>query len=114
MVLRTIILALAATVACTAQTYESDIVFTGDDGRLQYVSDAEDNRIPDFSVAGYQGGGVPLPVVPTSRTIGPVEGDDTASIQAAIDEVEALAPDVDGFRGAVALDGRARTRSTGR
>jgi hypothetical protein len=35
--------------------------------------------------------------------VAPVEGDDGASIQAAIDEVSALEPDADGFRGAVLL-----------
>ncbi len=86
-----------------AQTWESEIVSTGPDGRLQYATDAEGNRVPDFSRAGYRGGGVPLPDVPTVRTVEPVDGDDTASIQAAIDAVEALPVDADGIRGAVEL-----------
>jgi len=94
--------ALLAGAAC-AQSWESEIVRTGVGGRLAYVVDAEGNRVPDFSRAGYRGGGVPLPEVPTVRTVEPVDGDDTASIQAAIDAVEALPVDGDGIRGAVEL-----------
>src|SRR5687768_6869201 len=57
------------------------------DGRLFYPADAGGNRIPDYSHAGYKGGGVPLPAVPVVLTISPVAGDNTASIQAAIDQV---------------------------
>jgi hypothetical protein len=58
----------------------------------------------DFSHAGYMGGGVRLPDVRAVRTINPVAGDDTAHIQAAIDEVSTLPPGRDGFRGAVLLE----------
>lgn len=61
------------------------------------------NLIPDFSYAGYMGGGVALPTVPTVITISPSGGDDTALIQAAIDAVEAMSPNANGFRGAVLL-----------
>jgi hypothetical protein len=61
------------------------------------------NRVPDFSHAGYKGGGVMLPVLPVKKTITPVNGDCRALIQAAIDEVAALAPDANGHRGAVLL-----------
>ncbi len=86
-----------------AQSWESEIVSTGPDGRLQYATDDEGNRVPDFSRAGYHGGGVALPDVPTVRTVEPVDGDDTASIQAAIDAVEVLPVGSDGIRGAVEL-----------
>lgn len=56
----------------------------------------------DFSHAGYMGGGVALPTVAVQKTIEPSGGDDTARIQAALDEVAAL-PLKDGFRGAVLL-----------
>jgi hypothetical protein len=57
----------------------------------------------DFSHAGYMGGGVAIPTVPVKRTVKPSGGDDdSAVIQAAIDEVSAL-PLVGGFRGAVLL-----------
>jgi hypothetical protein len=72
-------------------------------GRLTYPADANGNRIPDYSHAGYKGGGVPLPTVPVVHTISPVAGDDTASIQAAIDLVGAMPVQADGYRGAVLL-----------
>lgn len=72
-------------------------------GALEYLADARGNRVPDFSHAGYAGGGVPLPLLPTRVTVSPVEGDDGARIQAAIDYVSSLELDANGFRGAVEL-----------
>jgi hypothetical protein len=72
-------------------------------GLLAYYSDNLGNHLPDFSYAGYMGGGVPLPTVPVKLTIAPVAGDNTANIQDAINTVSALAPDTNGFRGAVLL-----------
>jgi hypothetical protein len=73
-------------------------------GRLQYSADARGNRVMDFSHAGYNGGGVPIPDVPVARAVNPIAGDNTAQIQAAIDEVSKLTPDANGFRGAVLLE----------
>jgi hypothetical protein len=95
------VLLVAATSAVFAQT--STWVFVGPDGRLQYQSDSQGNQVMDFSFAGYSGGGVRLPKVPVRRRVRPSGGDDTAAIQAAIDAVSALPPDVEGFRGAVLL-----------
>ncbi|MDT0630915.1 hypothetical protein [Rubrivirga litoralis] len=95
---------LLAHPARAQEAWESDIVYEGADGQLVYVSDDEGNRVPDFSRAGYRGGGVALPDVPAVQTVAPVEGDDTASIQAAIDAVGARTPDADGVRGAVVLE----------
>src|SRR5262249_15033263 len=81
----------------------STLVFVGPDGKLEYRPDAQGNRIPDFSYAGYRGGGVRLPDVPVAMRVSPVDGDDGATIQAAIDEVSKLTPDADGVRGAVLL-----------
>ncbi|WP_269859130.1 peptidoglycan-binding protein [Streptomyces sp. RPT161] len=73
-------------------------------GHLVYGHDAEGNRIPDYSYAGYDGGGTPLPKVPTRVTVpAPGTGDQTATIQAAIDRASALPLGADGFRGAVQL-----------
>ena len=72
-------------------------------GKLEYTADEQGNTIPDFSHAGYGGGGVPIPTVPTKETIWPVAGDNTANVQAAIDRVSALPVDKSGFRGAVLL-----------
>lgn len=71
------------------------------------------NALPDFSYAGYEGGGVAIPDVPTVVTLGPGSGDDRARIQAAIDEVGARPLDAQGFRGAVQLTaGRYVVRDT--
>jgi hypothetical protein len=72
-------------------------------GRLEYSTDAAGDTIPDFSRAGYGGGGVTLPFVPAQAQVAPVAGDDGANIQAALDAVGALPPDASGFRGAVQL-----------
>lgn len=62
------------------------------------------NTIPDFSYAGYMGGGVSLPTdIAIKATISPEEGEDSRRIQAAIDFVEALEPDQNGFRGVVLI-----------
>jgi hypothetical protein len=70
---------------------------------LQYQPDALGNRILDFSFAGYEGGGVPLPNLPVRANVSPSGGDDTTNIQSAIDQVSQLTPDFFGFRGAVLL-----------
>ncbi|HEX7902465.1 MAG TPA: T9SS type A sorting domain-containing protein [Chitinophagaceae bacterium] len=61
------------------------------------------NQVPDFSNAGYKGGGVSLPVVAVKETVQPITGDCRALIQAAIDRVSVLPPDANGQRGAVLL-----------
>jgi hypothetical protein len=83
---------------------KSQWVYPDATGRLHYRADARGNRIMDFSHAGYKGGGVRIPDVRVGRTVKPVAGDNTAQIQAAIDEVSKSAPDADGFRGAVLLE----------
>lgn len=83
--------------------FTSEIVYN-ENGRLTYVSDEEGNRIPDFSHAGYRGGGVALPEVPRQVTLDPGEGDDTERIQQAIDTVGGMEMDENGHRGAVMLN----------
>jgi hypothetical protein len=79
-------------------------VYPGPDGKLVYKKDGRGNQVPDFSNAGYGGGGVALPSVPVAQTLGPAEaGDDGPRIQAAIDALAALPPDDKGFRGALLL-----------
>ena len=82
----------------------SSWVYIGQDQHLRYTPDARGNRIMDFSYAGYHAGGVRLPVLPVLVTVSPSGGDDTAHIQAAIDQVSTLLPDSRGFRGAVLLN----------
>ena len=96
-------LALFANSSDAQEVWESAIVFGAADGTLVYVTDAEGNRIPDFSYAGYRAGSAELPEVETIETVAPIEGDDTAQIQAALDAVGARSPDANGFRGAVEL-----------
>ncbi|TWT99463.1 hypothetical protein Pla108_04020 [Botrimarina colliarenosi] len=86
-----------------AWAVESQWVYRGTTGRLVYAPDAQGDRIPDFSDVGYRGGRALLPNVPTMIAIDPIAGDDTASIQAAINQVAALPLGSDGFRGAVML-----------
>lgn len=87
----------------SGQGAPSQWVYAGPDGKLHYKTTPRGDRIMDFSHAGYMGGGVALPNVPVRRTVRPSgTGDDTAAIQAALDEVAALAPE-GGFRGAVLL-----------
>lgn len=81
----------------------TSLVFPGVDGKLVYVEDSIGNRIPDFSHAGYKGGGVSIPLVPIKEIIWPVLGDNSDLIQSAIDRVSALPMDIHGFRGAVLL-----------
>ncbi len=78
-------------------------VSLGPEGALVYGATRSGDRVPDFSHAGYMGGGVALPSVPVRITVRPGEGDDTARIQAAIDELASRPRDTDGFRGAVRL-----------
>jgi hypothetical protein len=88
-----------------AGTWNSSIVYKGQDGALIYHSDEDGNRIPDFSHAGYRGGGVPLPDVPVRITLNPSStGDDTQQIQQALDEVGDMQIDENGHRGAVLLN----------
>lgn len=81
----------------------TSLVYPGTDGKLVYVADSLGNRIPDFSHAGYKGGGVAIPNVPIRETVWPVAGNDAENVQAAIDRVSALPPDANGFRGKVLL-----------
>lgn len=91
---------------------ESSLVYPGTDGKLVYTPHAFHKEtdsvhiIPDFSHAGYKGGGVALPVgqVPVKVTLNPqASGEDRTRIQAAIDSVSAMPLDANGFRGAVLL-----------
>src|SRR4051812_41017760 len=93
--------AVAASALGEDQT--SQWVHPSPDGKLEYKSTPTGDRIMDFSYAGYMGGGVALPTVGVVRSVAPSgSNDDTATIQAAIDEASAL-PLKDGFRGAVLL-----------
>lgn len=99
------ILFLSFSLKTLAQT---PLIYLGN-GKLIYTPYANEgqteavNRVPDYSNAGYKGGGVKLPEMVVAETVNPVQGDCRLLIQSAIDRVSALAPDANGFRGAVLL-----------
>lgn len=86
---------------------ETRIVYPGPDGKLVYVPDYKGNRIADFSMAGYEGGGVELPEIEAVVVVDPAGSDsgedDTERVQAAIDYASELPLQPNGFRGAVLL-----------
>ena len=81
----------------------TSLVYPGTDGKLVYAADSLGNKIPDFSNAGYKGGGIPIPYVPVKATVWPLTGDNSEKIQKIIDSVSALSFDAYGFRGAILL-----------
>ncbi len=89
------------------------VALRGDGKRLHYslyrergAIDAR-NIVPDFSRAGYRGGGIALPArdsIPVRQILMPgTGGDDLPRIQAAIDGVAAMRPDSRGLRGVILL-----------
>ncbi|MFL5772582.1 MAG: hypothetical protein ACJ75F_05460 [Flavisolibacter sp.] len=77
-------------------------VYQDNKGTLIYKTLPKGDHIMDFSYAGYMGGGIQIPSPPVKDTISPVGGDNSASIQAAIDLVSKMKP-VNGFCGTVLL-----------
>ncbi len=96
-------LVLLSGVTVSAQENHSSLVYPVENGKLVYVPDEQGNVIPDFSYAGYMGGGVKLPELPVKITLEPVEGDDSIQIQRAINRISNVTPDENGFRGAILL-----------
>jgi hypothetical protein len=102
-------LASAATIPSFCDNYpqsggsqSSRVFYSG--GRLSYASDSAQNRIPDYSHAGYKAGEEPIPSVPEVQRLSATSGDQTARIQAALDAVGARTPDANGIRGALVLN----------
>ena len=97
---------LFVTLIPAAYAVTSDLVFEGVDGKLVYMPFAMQNQsnavniLPDWSHAGYKGGGV---AIPTDVPVESVVPDDFELIQDAIDYVESLPLDENGFRGAVLI-----------
>ena len=88
-----------------SQSWQSNIVHYGNNNKLVYQSDPEGNKIPDFSYAGYKGGGVSIPSsISVVKTLSPITGDNTAQIQKAISEVGFMPMDSNGFRGVIFLE----------
>jgi len=82
----------------------SSIIFEDAQGCLRYVMDENDNRIVDFSFAGYKKSEEEIPTVSVVATISPITGDNTSAIQSVIDSVSNLTPDANGIRGAILLE----------
>jgi len=87
-----------------AADFANRYVHVGPEGGLEYEIGPRGDRMPDYSHAGYAGGGVEPPVVPAAVVVSPIDGDDTAEIQRAIDHVATRPPDASGVRGAVLLE----------
>lgn len=87
-----------------SQQWQSAIVQYDNNGKLVYKKDAEGNKIPVFSFAGYKGGGIKIPSsIPVVKILSPVSGDNTSQIQNAISEVGFMPIDSNGFRGVIML-----------
>ncbi len=80
------------------------MVYPGIDGNLVYKADDRGNTIPDFSRAGYMGGGVALPDEIIREILYPYENqeDDTDRIQEDINRVSSFKL-INGFRGTILL-----------
>jgi hypothetical protein len=72
-------------------------------GKLVYTPDAQGNRVPDFSYAGYMAGESEIPDAPVRIVVPYKKGDATLRIQSAIDYVSKLPADGHGIKGAVLL-----------
>jgi hypothetical protein len=94
---------LACLISLILPAQTSELLGYDSEGKLTYVADANGNKIPDFSYAGYHHSEKEIPNVPVKLTISNVEGDNLNHIQNAIDELEAMQPDSNGFRGALLL-----------
>ncbi|MBO3734703.1 hypothetical protein [Glycomyces niveus] len=105
---------LAAPARAQEATWQSELVTIGADGMLNYhLEKVSEKKIPNFSWAGYRNGERLIPDVrevparptdvPIVKKIGPVSGDNTAHLQAALDEVGAMPMQENGFRGALLL-----------
>jgi hypothetical protein len=88
----------------SAADFSKRYVHRDDEGRLVYEIGPRGDRMPDYSHAGYLGGGIEPPLLPAQVVVSPIDGDDTGEIQRAIDHVASRSPDDDGFRGAVLLE----------
>ena len=79
----------------------SALVTLDSNGKLVYTPDNKGNIIPDFSGVGYMNSESSIPTIAIVKTVNPVEGDNLANIQNAINEVSGYPLDANGFRGAI-------------
>ena len=86
-----------------AQKAQSEWVKYDQDKKIIYKTTALGDQIMDFSHAGYEGGGVPLPTIAATIILKPSgKVDDTPIIQEAIDKIAKM-PLKNGFKGAFEL-----------
>jgi hypothetical protein len=78
-------------------------IIAGTGGRMEYTTDSQGDRVPDFSYCGYKASEQSIPDVPVKIVVSAIAGDATLRIQSALDYVATLPLDKDGFRGAVLL-----------
>ena len=81
------ILILPVLSSFTNAQWQSVLVHYDSANKLVYALDQENNRIPDFSYAGYKNGESELPNIPVIKSISPIQGDNTAYIQSALDSL---------------------------
>jgi len=88
-----------------AEGWQSKLVTLNADGSLTYNPDEQGNTLPDFSRVGYHEGDKEIPTLPVVKTVeAPKDGTGGAQlIQDAINEVEKMKPDANGYRGAILL-----------
>ncbi len=84
-------------------SWQSSKVYYDSSNKLVYSSDEQKNRIPDFSYAGYKNSEESIPNIPVVKSIKPIDGDNTAHIQKAINELGSMPLNKDGFRGTLLL-----------
>lgn len=100
--LRAFLIVVATSAAAFAA--ESALVHVAADGAVDALPyNAAGDRLPDFSHAGYGGGGVQLPDVPGVLRLEPAPGDNHSRLQNALDEIARREPDASGWRGALVL-----------
>jgi hypothetical protein len=109
-VLLAAILIVSSSVEAASEN-QSPVISLRENGSLFYHADEQGNRIPDFSHCGYMGQDKPIPDIPIRIVVRPIEGDNTARLQAAIDYVSSLPVDAGGIRGSILLlKGRYKVR----
>jgi len=90
---------LCVLIQLNAQT--TSLIAYDTSGKLSYTKDSKGNQLPDFSHVGYKNSEVAIPTVAVVKTVYPVDGDNWANIQNAINQVAAMPAGTDGFRGAI-------------
>jgi hypothetical protein len=81
------LLILSALSSFSNAQWQSVLVHYDSNNKLVYALDQENNRIPDFSYAGYKNGESEIPNIPVIKTISAISGDNTAYIQSVLDSL---------------------------